>query len=51
MAVLKTVAELFLQVQQYLGWQWNAKRYVDITGMFKTWHSLDPYFLIWRKAS
>lgn len=51
MVVLKTVAELFLQVQQYLGWQWNAKRYVDITGMFKIWHSLDLYFLIWRKAS
>jgi len=35
MSVLVTMAELFLQALQYLGWQWNAERYVDITGIFK----------------
>lgn len=42
--VLETMAGLFLQVLRYLGWQWNAKRYADITGVFKLQHSLNPHF-------
>lgn len=46
MSVVETMAELFPQVLPYLGWQWNAKRYVDITGMFKLWHRFEPIFVI-----
>lgn len=42
------MAELFLQVLQYLGWQWNAKRYGDITGVLTAY--LEPTFFIWEEG-